>query len=204
MLIRLILALLTFGTLVSPVWAANTILSVGLQTSYMFPYRDSAGGKVESDGGILYGANFTYGYPDRGVTLSIERITMNLDGVTLDGEYTMTPVILTGYWRLYKRGRRIIPLMGIGLGVFISHFEDSNKAKSLGIDSTVSDPVGLQALIGFEYLMTDNISLLFYARYLFAKMDVSTVKIVDGEGKTSNHRVTLNTYITGFGIRKYF
>ncbi len=53
MALRLILCGVLLLTLVPNTWAEETILALGVQTSYLFPHNDSAGGKIEVEGGQI-------------------------------------------------------------------------------------------------------------------------------------------------------
>ena len=200
MALRLILCGVLLLTLVPNTWAEETILALGVQTSYLFPHTDSAGGKVEVEGGQMWGAGLTYGYQDRGIELSIEWVATDIEGDTVDGELIMIPVMISGFWRFYASGRRLIPSLGIGIGIVVNQFRNSQKAKALDLDNEIVDTVGIQVLGGVEYFIKSRISIFLNARYLYAKADVQT--------KTGNvinrHRIGLDTIISGMGIKTYF
>jgi outer membrane protein W len=194
-------SVLLLTTLVSNAWAQETIMALGGQASYLFPHSDSAGGKVDVEGEFMGGINFLYGYQNRGVELSVERVVTVLEGDTVDGKLLTLPVMISGLWRFHAPGRRLIPYMGVGVGIVINQFRNSAKTKALNLDNEIADTVGIQFLGGVEYFIRSQISISLNTRYLYAKADVQTE---DEEENIKRHRIDLNTIISGIGIKKYF
>ena len=201
MAFRLICCSVLLLTLVPNAWAQETILALGGQASYLFPHSDSAGGKVEVDGGLMWGASLMYGYQNGGVELSVERVVTDLEGDTVDGKLLMLPVMVSGFWRFHAPGRRLIPYMGVGIGIVINQFRNSAKTKMRNLDNEIADTVGIQVFGGVEYFILSKISISLNARYLYAKADVQTE---DEEENVKRHRIGLETVVSGIGIKKYF
>ena len=204
MAFRLIGCLISFLIIVSNTWAQETILSVGAKTTYVMPHTDSAGGTVEVKGGGMFGASLTYGYQDRGVEFSVERLMTDLRGDTLDGKLVMLPLMVSGFWRFYVPGRRFIPSVGIGVGIIVNQFKNSRASNIKGFDSEVIDTVGFQILAGVEYLVRPDVAVLWDARYLFSTADVRVIENINGEENETKHRMGLDMVMTGIGVRKYF
>lgn len=201
MALHLILAMFLLAMGSANAWGQGTILSLEGRTSYFLPapFVDE---DIDVSDGLGFGAAVTYGYRDRAVEFSIERVSVELEDDSLSGDLVMLPILMTGYWRFHPYSRRWFPFIGVGFGVIVNDFESDLDIPN---PRELSDSVALHFSAGVEYFLWRNFSVSFQARYLRSRADVRTG---GGEEEDSGlppaNRIKLDRVITGFGLKKYF
>ena len=180
------LALLAAGE----AWGQPTIFSVEAKPVYFFPRS----GNVDADSTLGYGVGFTYGYRDRAVEFTIERMVTKLHSDSVNGTLVMLPLMANGYLRFHPYGRRWFPSIGVGFGALANNFHPGGTTPS---DTVVSDSLAVQAILGFEVFLIPKLSVAAQGRYLYARADASSPG-----GKTVH--IDLGGPLASFGVKKYF
>jgi hypothetical protein len=171
-------------------WGQQTLLTLEAKTGYAFPRS----GGVHVDGALGGGLALTYGYRDRAVEFSVERLAAKVKGNGLEGNLIMLPILLNGYLRFHPYGRRWFPSVGAGFGTVTNHF---NPVGSTPRDTVLTDALAVQAILGFEVFVIPKWSVAAQARYLYARVSSSSEN-----GKTAH--INLGGPLVSFGVKRYF
>ena len=195
MLLRVISFMLVLIFFATNAW--GEILSFEARTTYLLPHDEDVNEEVKIKGGLGFGAAVMYGWRDRGVELSVERVGVEIKNDTLDGDLVMFPIIFSGYLRFHPVGRRWFPFVGLGVGMVANSF---NPDKNSDKDIAMSDALAFQASAGIEIFLIRKLSVSFQARYLFAR---ANVQIEESNGDSTDDRFKMDTAGVSFGIKKY-
>jgi hypothetical protein len=128
--------------------------------------------------------------------------------LTVKGNLTIVPILLTGRLHLGTEGGMIDPYIGGGGGYYFLSYDPGSTATSitggnLSHDINFQSTPGIHANLGLDIRVTPVMTFTIDARYVWANAKVSYKRDLAGLNSGANP-LSLDGWVTTFGIKYYF